>query len=274
MTEQDLPMQNVSAAQATPIDVAHAAMEAAPNDDAQRVRFLERLADGELFLLLDKEHDAGDALEPRVFPVEDQSYVLAFDREERLADFAGEAPYAALSGRVLADMLAGQGIGLGLNLTVAPSEMLLPPEAMEWLKDTLAHAPSEAEAKPEEVTPPHGLPEPLITALDAKLAIAGGLARVAYLAGVTYEGGAKTHLLAYVDHMPGSEGALAQLVAEALTFSGIEAGALDVAFFASSDPLCAPLARHGLRFDLPEPEQQATGPSAPGMDPSKPPILR
>lgn len=258
----------------TPIDLAHAAMEAAPNDDAQRLRFFERLADGELFLLLEVEPINDGPLEPRVFPVEDQSYVLAFDREQRLAEFAGSAPYAALSGRVLAQMLAGQGIGLGLNLTVAPSEILLPPEAMDWLKDTLAHAPSETEAKPEEITPPHGLPEPLITALDGKLAIAGGLARVAYLAGVTYEGGAKSHLLAYVDHLPGSEGALAQLVAEALTFSGVEAGALDVAFFAPSDPMCAALARHGLRFDLPQPEPQSTGPSAPGMDPNKPPILR
>lgn len=259
---------------ATPIDLAHAAMEAAPNDDAQRLRFFERLADGELFLLLDAEPIGDGPIEPRVFPVEDQNYVLVFDREQRLAEFAGSAPYAALSGRVLAQMLAGQGIGLGLNLTVAPSELLLPPEAMDWLKDTLAHAPTEAEAKPEEITPPHGLPEQLITALDAKLAIAGGLARVAYLAGVTYEGGAKSHLLAYVDHMPGSEGALAQLVAESLTFSGIEAGALDVAFFAPSDPMCAKLARHGLRFDLPVPESQSTGPSAPGMDPNKPPILR
>jgi hypothetical protein len=258
----------------TPIDVAHAAMEAAPNDDAQRLRFFERLADGELFLLLDREHEGDHPIEPRVFPVEDQNYVLVFDREERLAEFAGAAPYAALSGRVLAGMLAGQGIGLGVNLTVAPSETLLPPEAMDWLKDTLDHAPSEAEAKPEEITPPHGLPEQLITALDAKLAIAGGLARVAYLAGVTYEGGAKSHLLAYVDNIPGSDGALAQLVAEALTFSGIEAGALDVAFFAASDPMCAALARHGLRFDLPEPDAQPSGPSAPGMDPNKPPILR
>ncbi|RPE67456.1 type III secretion system (T3SS) SseB-like protein [Pacificibacter maritimus] len=258
----------------TPIDLAHAAMEAAPNDDTERLRFFERLADGELFLLLEKEHQGDAPIEPRVFPVEDQSYVLVFDREERLAEFAGSAPYAALSGRVLAGMLAGQGIGLGVNLTVAPSEILLPPDAMDWLKNTLDHAPSEAEAKPEEITPPHGLPERLITALDAKLAIAGGLARVAYLAGVTYEGGAKSHLLAYVDTVPGADGALAQLVAEALTFSGIEAGALDVAFFDASDPLCATLARHGLRFDLPEPEQQSSGPSAPGMDPSKPPILR
>lgn len=267
MTDDTTPLQ-------TPIDIAHAAMEAAPDDDAARLRFFERLADGELFLLLDQEHEGDAPLSPRVFPVEDQTFVLAFDREERLAEFAGAAPYVSLSGRVLSDMLAGQGIGLGLNLTVAPSEILLPPEAMDWLKETLDHGPTEAAAKPEEVSPPYGLPEALVTALDAKLSIAGGLARVAYLAGVTYEGGAKTHLLAYVDHLPGAEETLARLVAEALTFSGIEAGALDVAFFAPSDPMCALLARHGLRFDLPQPEPQSTGPSAPGMDPSRPPILK
>ena len=36
----------------TPLDAAHAAMEAAPEDDAARLRFYERLADSELFLLL------------------------------------------------------------------------------------------------------------------------------------------------------------------------------------------------------------------------------
>jgi hypothetical protein len=249
-------------------------MEAAPKDDALRLKFFERLADGELFLLLEEEHEGDAPLKPRLFPVEDQTFVVVFDREERLAEFAGEAPYAALSGRILAQMLAGQGLGLGLNLTVAPSEMLLPPEAIDWLKDTLAHAPTQSEARPESIMPPQGLPEVLITALDTKLALAGGLARIAYLAGVIYEDGTKTHLLAYVDHLLGSEETLAHLVAEALTFSGIEAGALDVAFFAPSDPLCAAFARHGLRFDLPQPEAKAQTPTAPGMDPARPPRLK
>ena len=39
----------------TPLDLAHAATEAAPQDDAARLRFYERLADGELFLLLEAE---------------------------------------------------------------------------------------------------------------------------------------------------------------------------------------------------------------------------
>ncbi|WP_417280526.1 SseB family protein [Celeribacter sp.] len=258
----------------TPIDLAHAAMQASPDDDNARLRFFERVADGEWFLLLEEEHDGEGPITPRVFPVEADNFVLAFDREQRLAEFAGHAPYAAMSGRVLAEMLAGSGYGLGLNLSVAPSEMLLPGAAVDWLHATLGNAPSEAHGKAEEIFPPAGLPEALIVALDAKLAIAGGLAKLVYLSGVKYEDGVRSHLLAFVDHIPGAEDALAKLVSEALIFSGVEAGALDVAFFKSSDPLCAPLARFGLRFDLPAPEPISTGPSAPGMDPTAPPKLR
>ncbi|MDT0682413.1 SseB family protein [Roseicyclus sp. F158] len=256
---------------ATAIDAAHAAMESAPGDDAARLRFYERLADAELFLLLEKEAE-GDAIEPRVFPLEDGPVVLAFDREERLAAFAGPSPYAGMSGRSLSELLAGQGLGLGLNLEVAPSSTLLPASAVSWLAETLAHRPSEAAAQPDEISAPTGLPEALLTALDAKLASAAGLAPMAYLAAVTYEGGARGHLLAFVGAVPGAEPSLARATGEALTFSGIEAGALDVAFFRASDPVAARLARVGLRFDLPKAETPVR--AAPGSDPEAPPRLR
>jgi len=257
----------------TPLDIAYAAMEAAPTDDTMRLKFFERVADGELFMLLDKEHEGDAPIEPLIFPVDDQNYILVFDREERLAAFSeGEAPYAALSGRVVCEMLDGAGIGLGLNLTVAPSEMFLPPEAISWLHETLGNAPEETEASMREIYPPADLPEALITALDQKLAMTSGLARFAYLAGASYDNGLRSHILAFVDHVPGSEDALAGLVSEALTFCGVEAGMLDVAFFKSTDFICGSLARFGLRFDLPEPEK-ATEVSAPGMDPAKPPRL-
>ena len=140
----------------TPIDLAHAAMEAAPEDDAARLRFFERVADGEWFLLLEKEHDGEGPISPRVFPVGDDSFVLVFDREQRLAEFAGQAPYVATSGRVLAEMLSGSGLGLGLNLSVASSEMLLPAPAVAWLHETLGNAPTETHGKAEEIYPPHG----------------------------------------------------------------------------------------------------------------------
>lgn len=259
----------------TPIDRAHAAMEAAPQDDAARLRFYERLADAELFLLLFDEPE-GANIRPQVFDTDDGRFILVFDREERLADFAQETvPYVAMSGRTVVEMMAGQGIGLGVNLSVAPSSILLPAQAIDWLAGTLQQRPQEVEARPQEIIPPSGLPEAVLTALDSKLAAAGGLAKVVYLVGVRYEGDAQSHMLAFVDPAPGAEGALAQAAGEALTFSGIEAGAIDVAFFDATDPMAATLARVGLRFDLPEAEVMAETPGAnPGMDPSKPPKLR
>ena len=138
----------------TPLDHAHAAMQADLNDDAARLRFYERLADRELFLLLAAEPH-GEDIEPELFELEADKYVLVFDREDRLAEFVGQpAPYAALPGRVIAGMLSGQSIGLGVNLGVAPSSILIPAEAMDWLSQTLSSTPDEVEAQITEILPP------------------------------------------------------------------------------------------------------------------------
>lgn len=257
----------------TLLDAAHAAVSADPDNDALRLRFYERLADGEMILLLEREVE-GDQVTPRVFDLEGGPVVLIFDREERLSAFSGGiAPYAALPGRVIAGMLKGQGIGLGVNLGVAPSSMLLPPEALDWLALALETGPVAAEGKPEAFHAPKGLPEALLTGLDAKLARAAGLASGVLLAGVSYAGGRRGHLLAFLDAAPGAEETLARAVSEALVFSGVEAGELDVAFLVTGGPVADAMARVALRFDLPEPEVP-DGPAAPGMQPDKPPILR
>jgi len=257
----------------TPLDAAHAAVSADPENEALRLRFFERLADGEMVLLLEREA-AGETLEPKVFDLEDGPVVLVFDREERLASFTGGiAPYAALPGRVIAGLLQGQGIGMGVNLGVAPSSMLLPPEAMDWLAETLEGGPQQAEALPSEFLAPT-VPEAVVAALDGKLARAGGLAAAALLAGVVYRDGRHGHLLAVLDAVEGAEGPLARAMNEALVFSGIEAGELDVVFLAAGSPAATAMARVALRFDLPEPEMQDLMPVAPGMDPSRPPKLR
>jgi len=261
----------------TPLDAAHAAMAAAPDDDAARLQFFARLADTPLLLLLVAEA-AGDTVEPRLFPLKEGSAVMAFDADDRLSAFTGApAPYAELPGRVIVALLAGQGLGLGLNLGVAPSSFLIGAEGVDWLAETLAQGPVEAEARPLSFHPPGGLPEGLMLALDGKLARAGGLAQAALLAGVVYEGGRRGHLLAFVDAATGAEAALARAAGEALTFSGIEAGEMDVVFLAGADPALVPLARVALRFDLAPPERAATSgvaPAAPGSDPQRPPRLR
>ena len=258
----------------TVLDAAAEAMNRSEEDATLRTRFLERLAEAELYLLLEEEAQ-GDQVTPRSFELSSGAVVLAFDRPERLSRFAGgPAPYVAVSGRTLAQMLAGQGIGLGLNLDVAPSSTLLPPKAMTWLADTLATAPDEVDARISEVAPPHGLPERVLTALDSKLALMAGRAHSAYLANVTYEGGGRGHLLGFVDALPAAHPALAAAVSEALTFSGVEAGTLDVGFFAASDPVTAALAKSGLRFELPVAEVPKPLRPAPGSDPDKPPQLK
>jgi hypothetical protein len=256
----------------TALDTAYATMEASPEDAAVRLRFFERLADAELFLLLANEAE-GSEITPDIFQTEDASLVLVFDREERLADFAQDgAHYAVLSGRMIAQMLSDQGLGLGLNFGAA-SAMVLPPDALGWLNETLAQAPAQSEAIPEEFLPPSGLPEAFLTALDTKLSMTAGMASNAYLVGVVYQGGQRGHMLAFVDALPDAQPALAQAVNEALTFSGIEAGSIDVAFLAASDASSASLARVGLRFELPKVETPQPI-KAPGSDPNKPPKLR
>jgi hypothetical protein len=258
--------------EATPLDTAHAAMMANDGDDIARLRFYERMADVEMFMLLEDEPQE-DQISPVLY---DEAYVLVFDRAERLAAYVGQAaPYVALSGRAIATMLAGQPLGMAVNLDVAPSAILLPPEAVAWLRETLSHQAGQVEARIERVIPPKGLPESLIEAIDAKLATATGMAAGAWLVGVEYEGGGAGHLLGFVGAIPRAQDALVRAASEALTFSGIEAGAMDVGFFAPSDPTVAKLAKVGLRFDLPQMEPlQHTPRMAPGSDPSKPPILK
>lgn len=247
----------------TALDTAHAAMEA--GGDAERLAYYGTLAGTELHLLLDDTED------PQVIETEDGVFVLSFDSEVRLAMFAGEvAMRATLSGRTLAAALAGQGIGLGVNLGVAETAFLMPPDAVDWLARTLAADPAATEVRPVEIGPPGAIPDALLTALDTRLAATRGLARTAYLAAATYADGAQGTVLAFVDTVAGAEAALAQTVSEALVFSGLDAGALDVAFFPAAHPLTSRMARVGLQVELPEPERMV--PVAPGSD--GPPTLR
>ena len=257
----------------TPLDTAFIAMDSEPDNDPARLTFYERFSESELFLLLEREPE-GDQVEPRIFNTEDGDLVLVFDREHRLTEFAeGAAPYAAVSGRSLTAMLNAQSIGIGLNLGVAPSSIIIPENAVSWLYDTLDDEPLEVTESPEEILPPGTLPERLVAGIDIKLAQAAGLADFVYLAAVKYQGGRNGHLLAFIGATPGAEPALTRSAKEALIFSGLDAGEVDVAFFKATDQITAKLAKLGLRFDLPK-APEASMPSAPGMDPDTPPRLR
>jgi hypothetical protein len=274
----------------TPLDHVHADMMENPDDDALRLKFYQRLADTTLFLLLGREPE-GEVLDPEVLEIDNTEtanidrYALVFDTEERLASFAASykneaLPYAALPGRVIAQSIAGQGVGLALNLDVAISSIMLPAAAMDWLSDTLAAEPDEGQGQLIAIAPPFGLPDGLIEGLEEKLVSAAGLASHAVFVKGTYSDEREGWLLAFIDAKPGAEPMLARATHEALIFSGTDLASVDVAFFASNDPICEHLDHMGLRYEFPDPEAGARDEdgfeevhAAPGSDPNKPPIL-
>ncbi len=275
----------------TPLDQAHAEMMDNPEDDALRLKFYRRLADTTLFLLLQTEPE-GDVLDPEILEIDNTEaanidrYALVFDTEERLSAFAASykndaLPYAALPGRVIAQSLAGQGVGLAVNLDVAVSSILLPKDAMDWLSDTLAAEPEPGEGTLIAIAPPVGLPDGLIEGLEEKLVSAAGLASHAVFVKGTYSDDREGWLLAFVDAKPGADPALARATHEALIFSGTDLAAVDVAFFAANDPICEHLDHVGLRYEFPDPEAGEHDEdgfeevhAGPGSDPNEPPILR
>lgn len=248
------------------LDRAYQALQ--DGGEAEGLAFYRALADVELFLLLEGEA-AGEVMTPRVFDLAEGAVVLAFDSEERLAGFAdGPQPYAALPGRVIAGQMAGKGLALGLNLgSAAASEVILPREALEWLVQMLDQAPPEAvEARIA------GFEAPVVPAAVLR-ALTGSLPGKAYLVGVRYGDGRRGQMLAVVGGAPNDK--VARAVTEALAFSGIAAGTLDVTFLAADDPALARMAGLALVFEgqMP-PGADVAAPVGPGMDRARPPILR
>ncbi len=258
----------------TAIDRAFAEMAGAEDEDTLRLAFWGVIADARLFLLLEREAEPGQIV-PKVFDLQDGPVILAFDSEERLASFTGTiSAYAELPGRAIAAQLAGQGVGLGLNLG-APSQTILPHEAMGWLIGLLEQMPDEVRALPEKFLPPDAAPVQLKAALQSRVNALADLCGGILLAAVEYQGGGRGLLLAFLDAKPEVQAALAQTAADAVRFSGLSAASMDVVFLQSDDPRAQAMERAGLRFDPPpEPLSIPGKPAAPGSDPDRPPILR
>ena len=262
----------------TPLDHAHAAMQADPGDQAAALRFYRLLADTPLLLLLEREPE-GSRIDPRMFDLESGPVLLAFDNADRMAALAdGPLAYAELPGRVIVAQMAGQGLALGLNFgSDAASETLLPPEALAWLAQMVA-APAlqEVQAVPESFYVPRNLPGALLEALALTVAAAPGLAQAAYLTGVRYGDGRVGHMLAILDAYPDAAEPLAQAVAQAIGFSGLEAAEIDVTFLDSADPAVLRIIPVGVAFAFPPTPVAApvAAPAAPGSDPARPPRLR
>ena len=255
----------------TALDHAHATMIGAGETEAARRAFFAALAAAELILVLEAELAEGsDRVKPMIAETEEGRFVLAFDTDARMAAFVGEAATATLSGRALAGMLAPAGLGLGLNLEVAPASILLPAEAMTWLVDL---APPQAELRECQVVrldPPQEVDPVLLGLLDTRLAALAGMAEGACLAQVGYADGGAGLALALTGVPEAARGAVTQSFAEARTLAGLPDAARDVVFLEPDAPVWARFQRAGLRFEMPE----AAAAEPPPTDPGRPPILR
>ncbi len=266
----------------TKLDRAHDAMQTTPEDDAARVAFYGVLADAELFILLTDEPDTPSAINPEILDIEGDRFALVFDREERLGNFTkaqmesdAPAPYAALPGRVIAGMLAGQNIGLGLNLGVAPSSILIPGAAMDWLMAALGETPSQAQSTVLAFLPPDAAALALLPALREKLATAGALKARAWLARARFADAGEGALLGLSGIPRESHDLLARAAQEALVFSGTNTE-LTTVFLDQGTRAEAELAAIGREIPLPAPATPTISapPPPPGSDPDKPPILK
>lgn len=258
----------------TLLDDAHRALSARPDDPAARLAYYHRLAASELCLLLEEEPE-GNALAPRILDLSDGPIVLAFDGEERLADFAdGPVPYAALPGRVIVAQLAGQGIGLGINLGDEGHAFLMPATAVDWLAGVLAQAPMPAPARPTGWAAPA---EPSLAAvLSDRLAGLGALAAQGWLAGALGDDGQPMQILVLQDPAERAEDALAKAAAEALAFSAADPAAHSVLFLSGTEcrALGLPLLAAPVTLSRPAAPPEPAAPQAPGSDPDRPPRLR
>lgn len=259
----------------TAIDRAFRAMEAEPENAAARARFHERVLDAELHLLLEAEPETDERLRPWIFEIPEGRFVLAFDRDARLAAFLAEPmPCAVLAGRRLVEMVAGHGLGLGLNLGDAPSATLLPAEAVDWLATMAGSAPERVESAARRLGPPGTATPALIEALDHKLAAMAGVIGAAHLVEAEYADGTRALLLLLAGVVDGAQAGVAAGIAETARLGG--AASLDVAFLAGDAPALAAARARGLTFELPpvRAPEPAERPVPPGMDPDRPPILR
>lgn len=246
-------------------DLARLSFHDAPPE--LRARMLSRLADTELFAALTREPD-GDDIELRIFPLEGARVALACDAEDRLAGFmGGPVAYAALPGRVLADLLRRDGVGLLVN-PGHPSEMLLDAGLLDWLAGALAAAPEAAEARLRLTAPAPVVLAALAGPLSERLADLRGLIAGAALAGVGGEAdGPTSHLLLIAGAPEDRQPAIAKALAETLAFLPEQRGGVDISFSDAALPASA------LRFDLTEPPESNAAPD-PAAAPKGPPILR
>ena len=243
----------------TLLDRAHEAMEA--GGEAERRLFYFTLAATTLYVPLEDAAE-GTRVTPMVLDTGEGRFALGFDTELRLAGFVpGGADYAGLAGRDLIAMLAEAGVGLGVNLDTAPSAILLPAGALDWIAGRLAAAVTPARRSVSRPDMP--LSADLVAVLDRVLPLLAGHVRRAVLVA---DGAAGAPTLVLVDVPGRGEELCLTLLSEA--FALLETTPPAVDFLPGTDPGMEEVLAKGIVIDMPDPE-----PAQPSPAPDRPPCL-
>ena len=233
-----------------------------------RLTLFRRFLETELFILIDNS----DNPKPELMQINGEIILLAFDCEEKLIDFAGEKTFfISMSGRRL--IAQNDSTGIALNLNNMGGGYILTNDVIEWLMKNTQSQKEIVQRNTNEITSPSIVTERFVELLDEALAASFGLADYAVLVKDLTKPGSKNLLLIFVGSVKFYHDALAQQASEAFSLSGIQDIILDITFCKSEDELVAKALLVGLRFDLPQIEKPSE-PKAPGMDPTKPPLLR
>ncbi len=254
----------------TLLDQSVAALTSTPQAEHLQRQFYDRLSGSDLYLLLEAEAK-DDQVTPKLMDMDGQSVVLVFDRVDRLAEFAkGQAPFACLPGKDLCALLAANNLGMMLNPETSEHPHLLLAEDVAWVAENLAGMAQTVAAKVTGLRAPQPQTDPLWSAIQTRLSAFEGAAKRAVLAAASYEDGTEGVLVGFIDAREERQAELAATVQDAVALI-MPAGQVDVGFFAEGEHIAGALLRNGVMFDLPQTPTYA--PTAPGMDPDKPPKL-
>jgi len=223
-----------------------------PENSDARLNYYGVLADTNLFLLLEQE-PSNEILEPKFIQLEGKNFALAFDSEESLSEFYGEAAaFAEVTGRVLAKMLLEEKIGLGINLGVYEGELLLPWEIIEWFVNVLDEAPNLVQNTPKKFLRAEAFPEVLFKALQEKLMPAVGLFDEIWICAVEYNEDETSHLICLMGVQNSAQQAIVKSINEVLSFTNIDLGNIDVAHFSYDDEVCTKIREIGIKLEFPK----------------------
>ena len=212
-----------------------------PENNDARLNYYGVLADTNLFLLLEQE-PSNEILEPKFIQLEGKNFALAFDSEESLSEFYGEAAaFAEVTGRVLAKMLLEEKIGLGINLGISEGELLLPWEIIEWFVNVLDEAPNLVQTTPKK-----------FKALQEKLMPAVGLFDEIWICAAEYNEDETSHLICLMGVQNSAQQAIVKSINEVLSFTDIDLGNIDVAHFSYDDEVCTKIREIGIKLQFPE----------------------